>query len=185
MIAKDALIEDQKSDSSTKLLSGAILGLGTGLIGLIYGLTVGDKSPFLGWLWGCSFWLSIAIGLLMLIMIFRIFNSHWTPVVRRQQEHGLAAFPWLGLCILPWLLVAWFGGEQSGILWTWINPEAQTMEASSIITVEEDVLHQKKASYLNLYFFSLRLILYVGIFCGLRYWLRKLSFTQAKDGDPR
>ena len=35
MIAKDALIEDQKSDSSTKLLAGAILGLGTGLIGVI------------------------------------------------------------------------------------------------------------------------------------------------------
>ena len=33
MIAKDALIEDLKSDSSTKLLAGSILGLGTGLIG--------------------------------------------------------------------------------------------------------------------------------------------------------
>ena len=85
-----------KDDLSTRLLAGAILGLGIGLFGLFNGLSTGDKAPFLGWLWGCSFWLSIAIGLLMLIMIFRIFNSHWTPVVRRQQEHGLAAFPWLG-----------------------------------------------------------------------------------------
>ena len=173
-----------KDDLSTRLLAGAILGLGIGLFGLFYGLSTGDKAPFLGWLWGCSFWLSIAIGLLMLIMIFRIFNSHWTPVVRRQQEHGLAAFPWLGLCLLPLLLVAWFGGEQSGILWTWINPDAQTIEASSVISVKDDVLHQKKASYLNLYFFSLRMILYFGIFCGLSHWLRKISFTQDKDGDP-
>ena len=43
---------------------------------------------------------------------------------------------------------------KSGILWTWINPQAETIELS-IITVEDDVLHQKKASYLNLYFFSL------------------------------
>ena len=120
----------------------------------------------------------------MLIMIFRIFNSHWTPIVRRQQEHGLAAFPWLGLCLLPLLLVGWVGGDQSGILWTWINPEAQTIEALSVTTVSEDVLHQKKAGYLNLGFFTLRLIAYFGIFCGLSYWLRKVSFNQDKDGDP-
>ena len=62
----------------------------------------------------------------------------------RQQEHGLAAFPWLGLCLLPLLLVGWIAGDQAGILWTWINPEAQTIEASNVTTVSEDVLHQKK-----------------------------------------
>ena len=61
-------------DLSTKLLAGAILCLGIGLIGLASGLSGGDESPYLGWLWGCSFWLSISIGMLMLIMIFRIFN---------------------------------------------------------------------------------------------------------------
>ena len=39
----------------TKLLAGAILGLGAGTIGLFQGLQSGDKAPFLGWLWGCSF----------------------------------------------------------------------------------------------------------------------------------
>ena len=70
-------------DLSTKLLAGSLIGLLVGLVGLAYGVTTGDKSPFLGWLWASSFWLSIAIGLLMLIMIFRVFNSHWTPIVRR------------------------------------------------------------------------------------------------------
>ena len=55
---------------------------------------------------------------------------------------------------------------------------------SSVIQVKDDVLHQKKAGYLNLYFFSLRLILYFGIFCGLSHWLRKVSFSQDKDGNP-
>ena len=53
----------------------------------------------------------------MLIMIFRVFNSKWSPIVRRQLEHGVAAFPWLGLCFVPLLLVVWFGGDQSGILY--------------------------------------------------------------------
>ena len=170
-----------KRDIDVKLLAGAVLGLGIGLAGLLMGLSNGDKNPFLGWLWGCSFWLSIAIGLLMLVMIFRVFNSRWTPVVRRQQEHALAAFPWLALCFAPLMLVALFGQEQAGILWSWINPDSPTVDG---ITVANDVLHQKKAGYLNLPFFTIRIIAYFGIFCGLSYWMRRVSFTQDQDGNP-
>jgi len=169
-------------DIDIKLLAGAVIGIGIGLAGLLIGLSNGDNAPFLGWLWGSSFWLSIAIGLLMLVMIFRIFNSRWSPVVRRQQEHGLSVFPWLGLCFLPLLLVALFGQENAGILWSWINPSSPTVDG---ITVAEDVLHQKKAGYLNLYFFSIRLIFYFAVFCGLSYWMRKVSFSQDQDGDPK
>ena len=180
------MTEDIKKDIDVKLLAGAVLGLGIGLVGLLMGLSSGDKSPFLGWLWGCSFWLSIAIGLLMLVMIFRVFNSRWTPVVRRQMEHGLASFPWLGLCFVPLLIVALFGQDNSGILWTWINPENTTVDGIKVegIKVGDDVLHQKKSGYLNLYFFSIRVIFYFALFCGLSYWLRKVSFRQDKDGDP-
>ena len=169
-------------DVDIKLLAGAVLGIGIGLAGLLIGLSNGDNAPFLGWLWGGSFWLSIAIGLLMLVMIFRVFNSRWSPVVRRQQEHGLAVFPWLGLCFLPLLLVALFGQENAGILWSWVNPESPTVDG---ITVANDVLHQKKAGYLNLYFFSIRLIFYFAVFSGLAYWMRRVSFVQDQDGDPK
>ena len=176
--------DTESFDLSTKLLAGAILGLGIGLIGLVSGLTWADEAPFLGWLWGCSFWLSIAIGMLMLIMIFRIFNSRWTPVVRRQLEHGVAVFPWLALCFSPLLLVAWFGGDNSGILWSWIETKNTTYDPLKELTIADDVLYQKKSGYLNLFFFSLRLFLYFGIFCGLSYWLRKVSFVQDQDGNP-
>jgi len=184
-MSQSAQPNDQgKPDISTKLLAGAVIGLAVGLVGLFMGMQSGDKAPFLGWLWGCAFWLSIAIGMLMLVMIFRVFNSRWTPVVRRQQEHALAAFPWLGLCLLPLLLIAWFGGDNSGILWTWINPDSPTIETSHVIPVKDDVLHQKKEGYLNLNFFTFRLVLYFVIFCGLSHWLRKVSFSQDFDGDP-
>ena len=183
-MSQDKDLTPPTSSISTKLIAGAILGLSVGLIGLFQGLESGDKAPFLGWLWGCSFWLSIAIGMLMLIMIFRVFNSRWTPVVRRQQEHALSAFPWLALCFVPLLLVAWLGKDHSGILWSWVNPQANTVEVSSVISVADDVLHQKKAGYLNLNFFTIRLIGYFAIFCGISHWLRKVSFSQDKDGDP-
>jgi hypothetical protein len=183
-MSQDKDLTPSTSSISTKLIAGAILGLSVGLIGLFQGLESGDKAPFLGWLWGCSFWLSIAIGMLMLIMIFRVFNSRWTPVVRRQQEHALSAFPWLAICFLPLLLVAWLGKDHSGILWSWVNSQANTVEVSSVISVADDVLHQKKAGYLNLNFFTIRLIGYFAIFCGISHWLRKVSFSQDKDGDP-
>jgi len=86
-MSQSAQPNDQvKPDNSTKLLAGAVIGIAVGLVGLFMGLQSGDKAPFLGWLWGCAFWLSIAIGMLMLVMIFRVFNSRWTPVVRRQQD---------------------------------------------------------------------------------------------------
>ena len=168
-MSQDKDLTPSTSSISTKLIAGAILGLSVGLIGLFQGLESGDKAPFLGWLWGCSFWLSIAIGMLMLIMIFRVFNSRWSPVVRRQQEHALSAFPWLALCFLPLLLVAWLGKDHSGILWSWVNPESNTVEVSSVISVADDVLHQKTAGYLNLNFFTIRLIGYFAIFCGISH----------------
>lgn len=185
MSADEAIDQPGTFDISTKLLVGAVIGIGIGLCGLLWGLNVGDKAPFLGWLWACAFWLSIAIGLLMLIMIFRVFNSQWTPIVRRQQEHGLAAFPWLAVCFAPLLLVALFGGDNSGILWSWINASSPTLEVTKEITVGEDVLLQKKQGYLNLGFFTIRIFLYFGIFCGLSHLLRKVSFKQDQDGDPK
>ena len=79
------MTEQSKKEFDIKLLSGAILGIGIGLAGLLMGVSSGDKAPFLGWLWGCSFWLSIAIGLLMLVMIFRAVSyTHLTlPTILR------------------------------------------------------------------------------------------------------
>ena len=71
--------------------------------------------------------------------------------------------------------------KPAGILWSWINPDSPTVDG---ITVANDVLHQKKAGYLNLPFFTIRIIAYFGIFCGLSYWMRRVSFTQDQDGNP-
>ena len=180
MSADEAISENAPADLSTKLMGAAGIGIAIGLVGIFYGFATDDKSPFLGWLWGLSFWLSIGIGMLMLTLLFRVFNSEWTPVVRRQLEHCLAAFPYLAACFAPLLLLALFGGDNSGILWEWINPENEIPGGH---TVEEDVLHQKKSGYLNVYFFSIRAIGYFAVFCGLAHWMRKVSFSQDRDGD--
>ena len=40
------MTDDAKKDIDIKLLAGAILGLGIGLVGLLMGLSSGDKAPF-------------------------------------------------------------------------------------------------------------------------------------------
>ncbi len=168
-------------DLRTKLLAAGVGGCTLGLIGLITGVSNDDPRPLLGWLLGLGFWLSIAVGMLMLTMLFRVFNSGWGVVVRRQLEHCLSVFPLLAACFAPLLLIAWFG-DNSGILWKWMNPENVLPNGHEVGT---DILFQKKSGYLNVAFFSIRAILYFGIFCGLSHWLRKCSFEQDQDGDPK
>ena len=50
--------ESPNYDLSTKLLVGAIIGIGAGLIGLATGFSSGEKAPFLGWLWDALFGLA-------------------------------------------------------------------------------------------------------------------------------
>ena len=181
--------KDAHAGLKTKFLAAAVAGCSLGMIGLYMGITNDepDPRPLLGWLLGLGFWLSIAVGMLMLTMLLRIFRSSWGVVVRRQLEHGLHAFPVLAACFAPLLLIAWFGEGQAGILWQWINPANELPELvdGSRHHVSEDILYLKKSGYLNIPFFSIRAIIYFGIFCGLAHWMRKCSFEQDKDGSPK
>ncbi len=169
-------------DLKILFLAAGVAGCSLGAIGLFSGFSDDDPRPLLGWLNGLGFWLSIGVGMLMLTMLFRVFNSSWGVVVRRQLEHCLSAFPVLAICFAPFLLIAWFGGEKSGILWDWMNLQNVLPNGHE---VGHDILYEKKSAFLNVMFFSVRAILYFAIFIGLSHWLRKCSFEQDKDGDPK
>ena len=87
------------------------LALGLGAAGLVLtalGLFV-DKPATVAssYLIGITFWVGIALGVLLLVMIHHIFDAGWSTVIRRQFEHVVAAFPWLGLLFVPLMIVAW------------------------------------------------------------------------------
>jgi hypothetical protein len=164
--------------AGTALVVGLI---GIGLTGV--GLFVSSPSSIaLSWLVGVTYWTAIAIGMLMMILIHHIFDASWSVVIRRQWEHGLAAFPWLGVLFLP-LLIATVA-YQRDIVWPWMNPEhALPLHPGEV--VGRDPLYLKKSGLLNLNVFVVSTVVFFVLWVWLSSRLRKASFTQDRDGDPR
>ena len=164
-------------------LSGKALGIGlAGIAVTLLGVLVsGGHIVATAWLVGLSFWTAMAIGMLILVMIHHIFDAMWATVVRRQFEHALAAFKWLALMFVPLFLLSWIGPRD--LVWPWLNPEHPMAKLGK--TVGTDVVYAKKAVFLNLP----ALVGFTAIFFLVWIWLsarlRKASFTQDRDGDPK
>ena len=161
------------------------LALGIGLAGIdltVAGFFVADpRSVAFSWLLAVGYWTFIALGMLMMIMIHHMFDASWGVVILRQFEHGLAAFKWLLLLFLPLLALSAY--LKPGLVWLWMNP--QLALAGTHETVGEDILFIKKSGYLNVGFFTLRLVIYFAVWIGLAWLMRRNSFRQDADGDPK
>jgi len=162
-------------------LSVGIIGLVIALVGMLIGAGEGDARPLKAWLLGFTYWYAIAVGMLFLIQIFYMFDAGWAVILRRQLEHGISAFPWLGI-IFAILVAAALLGENSGVLWKWMNTDQIYPGGHEI---SHDPLYLHKAVYLNVPFFIARAFLYFGVFIGLSYFLRKWSFSMDKTPDPK
>jgi len=165
----------------TVFLALGLAGLAVALIGVGMGLVNHDARPILSWLIGLSFWTSILLGSLFMVLLFHVFDAGWAVVARRQLEHLLAGFPWIAILFLPLLLIVWFYSDP-GILWKWMNPEHVL---PSGYTVANDVLYQAKEPYLNRFGFTARALLFLGVFLYFANALRRHSFALDRDGDPR
>jgi len=157
-----------------------IASLSLAFVGLVIGLVNHDARPVLSWLLGISFWTSVMIGSLFMVMLFHVFDAGWAVIVRRQLEHLLAGFPWIAILFLPLLLITWFYADP-GILWKWMNPDHLL---PSGYTVETDVLYIAKEPYLNRFAFTARSLLYFGVFLFFANALRKHSFAMDRDRSP-
>lgn len=155
--------------------------LGAGLAGLALtaaGLFVAPPQfVAISYLVGISFWTAIAVGMLLLVMIHHIFDAGWSTVLRRQLEHGLSAFVWLGVLFLPLLISAWV---KPGLVWPWMDLNHPLHGHG---TVGTDVLYVKKSGFLSLKMFTGMTVGFFVIWVWLSARLRQASFAQDKDGD--
>ena len=162
--------------NASKALVIGIVGLIVSAIGFAVS---GAHAGALSYLVGITFWTAIAIGMLMWVMIHHIFDASWSVIIRRQFEHGLAAFPWLLLLFVPLIVISWTGTRDT--IWPWMNLHGHVHGGHG--TIGEDVLYVKKAGFLNIEMFTVLTVLSFGIWAWLSARLRKASFTQDVDGD--
>jgi hypothetical protein len=164
-----------KPDSSKALIAG-IAGLAVTAVAAFFS----PHTVATAYLVGIGFWSAVAIGMLMMILIHHIFDASWSTVLRRQYEHGIAAFPWLLLLFLPLVAASYMG--KGDLIWPWMNPDHQIIGGH---TVKDDLLYVKKSAFLNLPLFTVVSIVFFGLWIWISARLRKASFTQDADGDVR
>ena len=171
------------STTPTPIATTAGKALTVGLIGLAVTALAALFAPekhgvALSYLVGIAYWTAVAIGFLLMILIHHITDASWSVVIRRQWEHGLAAFKWLFVLFLPLLALAWI---KPGFVWPWMDPH-HVLHGTE--TVGTDVLYQKKSGFLNLNTFTVMTLIFFASWVWLSARLRKASFTQDTDGSP-
>lgn len=162
--------------------SHASKALGIGLAGLALtavGAFFNARDVAMSYLVGVTYWTAVAIGMLMMVMIHHIFDASWSVVIRRQWEHGLAAFKWLLVLFLPLLIVTWI---KPGLIWPWTDL-AHVLHGHE--TVGADPLYQKKSGFLNVPALMIGTVGFFLIWWWLGARLRKASFMQDTDGEAK
>jgi hypothetical protein len=162
-----ALLAD-RPEADLARLRGRGLALGAvGLIATVIGFLIEDHTLFMqSYLIAFIFWLSVALGSLGLLMVQYLSGGAWGIVTRRVFEAGARTLPLLFVLFVPiWLNLP--------ALYSWTRPEALS-----------DKLIQEKALYLNLPFFTVRMLIYFAVWIGLTSILVRWS-RQQDESEPR
>ncbi len=145
-------------------------GLGVGLVFGVLAIVGAVTQPaafYQAYLLGYLFWLAIALGSLVTVMIHHVAGGAWLLVGRRIMEAAIRTLPLLAVLFIPVLLGMRY-------LYVWSIPEV----------MEADRYLQMKEIYLNVPFFVGRAILYFAVWIGLGWALTKWSYLQDSTKDP-
>jgi hypothetical protein len=155
---------------------GKALAVGViGMVGVLAAMLVSaDRKPVLfAYLIGFAFWAGIAMGSLILLMIWHAFRAKWPVVVRRPLEAMASTVPLFLVLAIPLLIPS-----NLELLYSWVNPAA-----AGIFTHHELGILERKASYLNTGFFIARTVFYFVIAAVIASRLFRLSVRQDETGE--
>ena len=176
-ISASLAVDSSSASTAKKALTFGAVGLAATGLGAV--ISPDKHGVAMSYLVGVTYWTAIAIGMLLMVMIHHIVDASWSVVIRRQWEHGLASFKWLFVLFLPLLILAWM---KPGFVWPWMD---LNHELHGHGTVGTDVLYQKKSGFLNLNMFTVMTVAFFAIWAATSGFLRKASFSQDADGDPK
>src|SRR5690554_4645144 len=117
------------------------------------------------------FFFLIAVGVLAFYAIQHASQAGWSPVVFRVME-GITAYVPIGAVIMLLLLLASALHINHNHLFVWMDKEV----------VANDVIVQGKTGFLNVPFFLIRAVIFLGGWAWYRHVSRKISIRQ--DNEP-
>jgi hypothetical protein len=140
-----------------------------GVVGLVasgIGYFLNAEQFFHSYLTSFTFFTSIALASLILVMVHHVTKSSWGTVIRRIPESFFSNIAVWSLFMIPLLL-----GMSS--LYSWTNTEY----------VANDPIMLGKVPYLNEPFFVIRQFIYFGIWGFLGYKLHNVSVEMDRTND--
>ncbi|HEY6071176.1 MAG TPA: hypothetical protein VIU85_07375, partial [Chthoniobacterales bacterium] len=141
----------------------AFVGLALCVVGAALDTTQFSYS----WLFAFAYFFTLCAGCFFWTIVHYAVDADWTVVVRRQLENIALLMVVVAICFIPIFLLRHH-------LYEWMN----------IPLGKEENLDSKRG-YLNLGFFVLRAVIFLGFFVFAAYLLRRFSVRQDKDGNPR
>ena len=146
------------------VLLGVIAFVALALCGA--GAAIDPEQLSYSWLFAFGFFFTLCVGCFFWTIVHYATDAEWTVVVRRQLENIAVLIAILAIFFIPIYLLRHH-------LYQWMN----------IPPGKEPNLDSKRA-YLNLNFFILRALFFLGFFIIASQLLRRLSVRQDKDGNP-
>lgn len=152
-----------------RVLRGAALAAAAGLGLTAASAAVDLRRALFAYHVAFTYWVGIAVGALVLLMIFHAAGARWMVVVRRVLEAIPIATAPLLLLFVPVAL-----GMRH--LFPWVDPGGLAAEAQR--------LWQHRRPWLNPPFFLLRAALYFGLWIAASHLLYRWSVRQDDSGSP-
>jgi hypothetical protein len=170
--------------SKAKTYAYALSGIGLVLLLIGYFIASPESRPARFWssfLLGDFFFIAISITAVLWMAVNYLANAGWGTVLKRIQEAigGYFIVGGIGLLIL---IIASFIGDHSGMkaIYEWTHVDANGIlhhEGKS----EFDYVLMGKRGYLNLTFFIIRQIVYIGAWYWFYHAFRKNSLAEDKE----
>lgn len=156
-------------------------GLGLLVIGAVLGMfaqgndqstsSIAFKFFAHSYLANFMFVMTIALGALFFILVQFVVRSGWSSSIRRIAELLMSTIPFLAFLFVPIIALLY---ANNGTLYEWNVPENVH---SSVIKAKID------AGYLTRNYFTLRAILYFGLWTLMGTWFYSQSRRQDESGD--
>ncbi|HEY9139784.1 MAG TPA: hypothetical protein VIN93_02785 [Bryobacteraceae bacterium] len=164
--AADFQVSDELRDTMRQWRSRFAVFGAAGLLATVAGLFLVSPNQFYrSWLWSHLFVLGLSAGSLAWLMVQYLTGGAWGVIIRRPAEAAARTLPLVVLLFIPIFI-----GIRN--LYPWSHSDIMMADA---------VLRQKRL-YLNLPFFAIRALLYLGGWCFLSWFMNRWSAIEDREG---